>query len=57
MQLTPAGRERLHDAELAREEMERRFLAPLSNADAKFLVRALQSLVGAPMRAGQASDS
>jgi DNA-binding MarR family transcriptional regulator len=57
VQLTPAGRERLHDAELAREEMERRFLAPLSSADAKLLVRALQSLVGAPMSAGQASDS
>ncbi|MEU1597110.1 MarR family transcriptional regulator [Streptomyces sp. NPDC005708] len=57
VQLTPAGRERLHNAELAREEMERRFLAPLSSADAKLVVRALQSLVGAPMSAGQASDS
>lgn len=57
VQLTPAGRERLRDAESAREEMERRFLAPLSSPDATLLVRALQSLVGAPTGAGQASDS
>ncbi|MDT0467366.1 MarR family winged helix-turn-helix transcriptional regulator [Streptomyces gibsoniae] len=57
VQLTPAGRERLHDAELARREMERRFLAPLSSTDATRLVRTLQSLVGAPTNADQASDS
>jgi DNA-binding MarR family transcriptional regulator len=57
VQLTPIGRERLHDAESARQEMERRFLAPLSSTDATRLVRTLQSLVGAPMGAGQASDS
>ncbi|WP_405736200.1 MarR family transcriptional regulator [Streptomyces sp. NBC_01537] len=48
VQLTPVGRERLRDAEFARQEMERGFLAPLSSADATCLVRALQSLVGAP---------
>jgi DNA-binding MarR family transcriptional regulator len=52
VQLTPAGRERLRDAELARQEMERRFLAPLSSTDATCLVRALQSLVGAPTSTG-----
>ncbi|MFG2129291.1 MarR family winged helix-turn-helix transcriptional regulator [Streptomyces sp. NPDC048751] len=57
VQLTPAGRKRLQDAESARKEMERRFLAPLSSTDATRLVRTLQSLVGAPMGAGQASDS
>lgn len=58
VQLTPAGRERLRDAEFARQEMERRFLAPLSSTDATCLVRALQSLVGAPTSAGRAaSDS
>ncbi|MET8082076.1 MarR family transcriptional regulator [Streptomyces sp. NPDC005303] len=56
VQLTPIGRERLHDAESARQELERRFLAPLSSTDATRLVRTLQSLVGAPMGAGQASD-
>ncbi|GAA3655584.1 MarR family transcriptional regulator [Nonomuraea antimicrobica] len=48
VQLTPAGRSRLRDAESARQEVERRFLAPLSSTDATHLVRALQSLVGAP---------
>lgn len=57
VQLTPTGRERLDDAESARQEMERRFLAPLSSADATRLVRTLQSLVGAPMGADQASDA
>lgn len=57
VQLTPAGRERLRDAELARQEMEHQFLAPLSRPDATLLVRALQSLVGAPTGAGQVSDS
>ncbi|MFI5681540.1 MarR family winged helix-turn-helix transcriptional regulator [Streptomyces cellulosae] len=57
VQLTPAGAERLRDAEFARQEMERRFLAPLSSPDATLLVRALQSLVGAPTGVGQASDS
>jgi DNA-binding MarR family transcriptional regulator len=57
VQLTPAGQARLRDAELARQEMERRLLAPLSSTDATCLVRALQSLVGPPTGAGQASDS
>jgi len=57
VQLTPIGRELLHDAESARQEMERRFLAPLSSTDATRLVRTLQSLVGAPTGAGQASPS
>ncbi|MFF4963277.1 MarR family winged helix-turn-helix transcriptional regulator [Streptomyces sp. NPDC001222] len=56
VQLTPVGRERLKDAEFARQEMERRFLAPLSSSDATRLVHALQSLVGAPMSASQAPD-
>lgn len=47
VQLTPAGRKRLHDAEFARQEMERRFLAPLSSTDATRFIRALQSLIGA----------
>ncbi|MEV6109141.1 MarR family transcriptional regulator [Streptomyces sp. NPDC051940] len=55
-QLTPAGRERLRDAEAARREMERRFLAPLSDTDAACLVRALQSIVGAPTGVGKESD-
>ncbi|MFI6876336.1 MarR family winged helix-turn-helix transcriptional regulator [Streptomyces sp. NPDC050400] len=56
VQLTPAGQQRLQDAESARQEMERHFLAPLSGTDATRLVRTLQSLVGAPVDAGQASD-
>ncbi|GAA2329075.1 MarR family transcriptional regulator [Streptomyces cuspidosporus] len=48
VRLTPIGRERLRDAEVARQEMERRFLAPLSDSDATLLVRALRSLVSAP---------
>lgn len=57
VQLTPAGAERLRDAEFARQEMERRFLAPLSSTDATRLVRTLQSLIGAPAGAVRASDS
>ena len=57
VQLTSAGQECLQEAESARKEMERRFLAPLSSADATRLVRTLQSLIGAPMGAGQAPDS
>ncbi|WP_020140487.1 MarR family winged helix-turn-helix transcriptional regulator [Streptomyces sp. 351MFTsu5.1] len=49
VQLTTAGQKRLQNAESARQEMERRFLAPLSSADAARLVRSLQSLVGAPL--------
>lgn len=45
VELTPAGQECLHDAELARQEMERRFLAPLSPEDAAGLLRALRTLV------------
>ncbi|MFJ2832874.1 MarR family winged helix-turn-helix transcriptional regulator [Streptomyces sp. NPDC087263] len=57
VRLTPTGRERLRDAEFARQEMERRFLAPLSSTDATCLVRALQSLTGAPTSAGKAPDA
>lgn len=57
VQLTPTGRERLHDAELARQETERSFLAPLSGTDAALLVRALQSLVGAPTQTGRPAGS
>jgi DNA-binding MarR family transcriptional regulator len=45
VELTPAGRERLHAGELARQEAERRFLSPLPAADAATLLRALQTLV------------
>ncbi|MEZ0092953.1 MarR family winged helix-turn-helix transcriptional regulator [Streptacidiphilus sp. EB129] len=48
VQLTPAGEDCLRDAEHARTEMERQFLAPLSPSDASQLVRALQTLVTAP---------
>ncbi|MFG1658274.1 MarR family winged helix-turn-helix transcriptional regulator [Micromonospora chersina] len=48
VQLTPSGRQRLQDAELARQEMERRFLAPLSSTEAACVVRALRSLAGDP---------
>ncbi|MGQ4389149.1 MarR family winged helix-turn-helix transcriptional regulator [Streptomyces sp. SAS_270] len=57
VQLTSAGQEGLRDAESARQEMERRFLAPLSSTDAAHLIRTLQSLVGVPTGVGQASDS
>jgi DNA-binding MarR family transcriptional regulator len=48
VQLTPTGQDCLRRAEQAREEMERRFLAPLAPSDAEQLVRALQTLVAAP---------
>ena len=48
VQLTPVGQDCLRRAEQAREEMERRFLAPLVPADAEQLVRALRTLVAAP---------
>ena len=48
VQLTPVGQDCLRRAEQAREEMERRFLAPLAPADAEQLVRALRTLVAAP---------
>ncbi|MER6139168.1 MarR family transcriptional regulator [Streptomyces sparsogenes] len=55
VRLTPIGRERLREAEVARQEMERRFLAPLSGSDATLLVRALRSLVGSPSSAPRPS--
>jgi DNA-binding MarR family transcriptional regulator len=48
VQLTSAGRDLLRRAEHAREEMERRFLAPLSPLQADHLVRALQTLATPP---------
>lgn len=51
-QLTAAGRDCLRAAERAREELERDFLAPLSDADAEGLVRALRTLVVSPKAAG-----
>lgn len=51
VELTSSGRERLGDAERARQEMERRFLAPLSAPDAAGLVRTLRLLA-----AGDASS-
>ncbi|MGW1029569.1 MarR family winged helix-turn-helix transcriptional regulator [Streptomyces sp. NPDC002577] len=45
VQLTPTGQDCLSRAERARVEMERQFLAPLSDSDADRLVRALQTLV------------
>ena len=50
VQLTPAGQDCLREAEHAREEMERQFLAPLAAPDADRLVRALQTLLAAPDR-------
>jgi DNA-binding MarR family transcriptional regulator len=44
VQLTATGQDRLREAERAREEMERRFLAPLGEAEAARLVRALRIL-------------
>jgi DNA-binding MarR family transcriptional regulator len=52
VQLTPMGQDCLRQAEHAREEMERQFLAPLSPSDANQLVRALQTLVTAPKSIG-----
>ncbi|MEU6375268.1 MarR family transcriptional regulator [Streptomyces sp. NPDC046909] len=54
VRLTPTGQERLRDAESARQEMEDRFLAPLSDADATRFVRALKSLAGADEASGSA---
>jgi DNA-binding MarR family transcriptional regulator len=44
VELTTAGHDCLRQAEQAREEMERRFLVPLGEAEAGRLVRALQIL-------------
>ncbi|WP_329316933.1 MarR family winged helix-turn-helix transcriptional regulator [Streptomyces sp. NBC_01262] len=52
VQLTPTGQDRLRQAEHAREEMERQFLAPLAPSDASQLVRSLQTLVTAPKGTG-----
>jgi DNA-binding MarR family transcriptional regulator len=43
--LTPDGRTLLRDAEAARAEAERGFLAPLTDADAAHLVRVLRALI------------
>ncbi|GHF10362.1 MarR family transcriptional regulator [Streptomyces spiralis] len=51
VELTPAGRDRLREAERAREEAERRFLAPLSPSGADQLLRALRTLAAAPRSA------
>jgi DNA-binding MarR family transcriptional regulator len=45
LELTPDGRDLLRDAEAARAEAERDFLAPLTAADAAHLVRVLRALV------------
>lgn len=45
VELTPQGRDCLRRAEEARRAAERRFLAPLDEEAAAFLVRALQALV------------
>ncbi|MGI5459478.1 MarR family winged helix-turn-helix transcriptional regulator [Streptomyces sp. CA-249302] len=45
VELTPAGEECLHAAELARRAVERRFLAPLDEGEAEGLVRALRALL------------
>jgi DNA-binding MarR family transcriptional regulator len=52
VQLTPQGQDCLRQAEHARQEMERQFLAPLSGSDADCLVRALQILVTTTKTAG-----
>jgi DNA-binding MarR family transcriptional regulator len=52
VQLTPTGQDCLRQAEHAREEMERQFLAPLPPSGANQLVRALQTLVTAPKSTG-----
>jgi DNA-binding MarR family transcriptional regulator len=57
VRLTPTGRQRLHDAESARQEMERRFLAALSPSDATRLFAILQSLVTAPASPERAPDA
>jgi len=48
VELTATGREVLHDAELTRQDVERRFLAPLSPTQTTGFLHALQSLVAAP---------
>ncbi|WP_055588285.1 MarR family winged helix-turn-helix transcriptional regulator [Streptacidiphilus griseoplanus] len=45
---TEAGRSCLRQAEQARLEVERRFLAPLGEEEAERFVRALQTLLNAP---------
>jgi DNA-binding MarR family transcriptional regulator len=45
LELTPDGRDLLRDAEAARAEAERDFLAPLAAADAAHLVRTLRALI------------
>ncbi|MFJ9378301.1 MarR family winged helix-turn-helix transcriptional regulator [Streptomyces sp. NPDC101455] len=45
VELTPEGRDCLHQAEKARRAAERRFLAPLDEETAASLVRALRTLV------------
>ncbi|SDN75233.1 MarR family winged helix-turn-helix transcriptional regulator [Actinacidiphila guanduensis] len=57
VRLTPSGRQRLHDAESARQEMERRFLAALSPSDATRLFAILQSLVTAPAPSERVPDA
>jgi DNA-binding MarR family transcriptional regulator len=46
--LTAEGRGCLRQAERAREDAERRFLAPLGPAEADALISALRVLAGAP---------
>ncbi|MFG2947860.1 MarR family winged helix-turn-helix transcriptional regulator [Streptomyces adustus] len=57
VELTPEGRDRFHDAERARLEGERRFLAPLSGPDADHLIRSLQALVDPGERGGAEQDA
>ncbi|KUM95771.1 MarR family transcriptional regulator [Streptomyces cellostaticus] len=46
VQPTPEGQELLREAELARAEAERRFLAALSDTDTECFLRALRTLAG-----------
>ncbi|WP_377269859.1 MarR family winged helix-turn-helix transcriptional regulator [Peterkaempfera sp. SMS 1(5)a] len=48
VELTETGRSCLRQAEQARLEVERRFLAPLGEAEADRFVRSLQTLLSAP---------
>ncbi|MEU5535501.1 MarR family winged helix-turn-helix transcriptional regulator [Streptomyces sp. NPDC020362] len=48
VQPTPQGQELLREAELARAEAERSFLAPLSGTDADRFLRSLRALTGVP---------
>ncbi|GAA3468047.1 MarR family winged helix-turn-helix transcriptional regulator [Nonomuraea roseola] len=48
VELTDEGRDRLEKAERARDELERRFLAPLGEEGARSLTRALRALATAP---------